>query len=236
MGTQEVPGHCPPGCLSTPPRLGKKKSLRGDHAVPLSWCSFPCGCTGPSWSSCTPASPSPALIAPLPLMLLFYHPSPSLSSCHISPFYLLTPSQCSQMFCGEHHLLRYFPLPYHRGVFASAASGHSPCLLSSHCSLSCSCSLRLIISTSKWSIKPRRQSLPSSSHPPKVTRQVAPALTPEPLQERRPRDLTAKPNPARVAVSWWRPSTRQNNRETRQTNEEVTCGLGSPGQTEKHVC
>lgn len=26
-------------------------------------------------------------------------------------------------------------------------------------------------------------------------------------------------------------NTRQNNRETRQTNEEVKCGLGSPGQT-----
>lgn len=36
-------------------------------------------------------------------------------------------------------------------------------------------------------------------------------------------------------MSWWRLSTRQNNRETRQTNEEVRCGLGSPGQTEKRV-
>lgn len=35
-------------------------------------------------------------------------------------------------------------------------------------------------------------------------------------------------------MSRWRLSTRQNNRETGQTNK-VRCGLGSPGQTEKRV-
>lgn len=48
--------------------------------------------------------------------------------------------------------------------------------------------------------------------------------------------LHSNTKPQKTSVSRWRLSTGQNNRETRQTDEEVRCGLGSPGQTEKCMC
>lgn len=48
--------------------------------------------------------------------------------------------------------------------------------------------------------------------------------------------LHSNTKPQKTSMSRWRLSTGQNNRETRQTDEEVRCGLGSPGQTEKCMC
>lgn len=96
-------------------------------------CHFSSGSTGPPWSSFIPASPSPALIPSLHpccyfiIPLLSFLPSMLLLSTFSSHSVL-----CSHTFWGKHHLLLYFPLL----DFAIAASGHSPCHLSSHCTLS----------------------------------------------------------------------------------------------------
>lgn len=87
-------------------------------------------------------------------------------------------SLSSHMFCGKHHPLLYLPLLYSSSFFLCSLGPFSLSPLLTLYPFFSHPLLLIISPAAKWSIKPMRQSLPSSSHPTKVPQRVTPAPGP----------------------------------------------------------